>query len=163
MRSCVACCSVGWFLLSVVCNRATGCCSMTLCTVLSFRSKGYVGNSLELKHVEHRIIFHFVTIRKINLWEECRKPSSGILRRVFLVRTDVSEERIASILRADESRWEYMSRCLRRGLAGNFHVSVGQPISSRWICCVYYRIVFHVGSLEVWGFQTCLADSTEFT
>jgi hypothetical protein len=43
----------------------------------------------------------------------CRKPSSGILRRVFLVRTDVSEERIASIIRAGESRWEYMSRCLQ--------------------------------------------------
>jgi hypothetical protein len=34
------------------------------------------------------------------------------LRRVFfLVRTDVSEERIASIIGAGESRWEYVSRC----------------------------------------------------
>jgi hypothetical protein len=40
----------------------------------------------------------------LNILTLCRKPSSGILRRVFLVRTDVSEERIASIIRASESR-----------------------------------------------------------
>jgi hypothetical protein len=36
----------------------------------------------------------------------------GFCAVYFLVRNDVSEERIASIIRAGESQWEYMSRCL---------------------------------------------------
>jgi hypothetical protein len=39
--------------------------------------------------------------------EPYRKSSSGILCRVVVVRTDVSEERIASIFRAGESRRGY--------------------------------------------------------
>jgi hypothetical protein len=45
-------CSAGWFLLRVVCSCATGCCSTTLCTVLSFRSKVFIGSGLELKHMK---------------------------------------------------------------------------------------------------------------
>jgi hypothetical protein len=46
-------------------------------------------------------------------YTRCRKPSSGILRRVFLVRTDVSEERIASIIRAGERNENIVNRCLQ--------------------------------------------------
>jgi hypothetical protein len=35
----------------------------------------------------------------LNEYYYCSKPSSGILCRVLLVRTDVSEERVASIFR----------------------------------------------------------------
>jgi hypothetical protein len=54
---------------------------------------------------------HIIEEFKIN--NNFRKPSSGILRHVFLVRTDVSEECIASIIRTGESRCEYMSSCLQ--------------------------------------------------
>jgi hypothetical protein len=54
-----------------------------------------------------------VTIGKRKLWPASKNCIHGILRCVFLVRTDVSEERIASIIRAGESRREYMSRCLQ--------------------------------------------------
>jgi hypothetical protein len=38
---------------------------------------------------------------------EGSKPSSGILRRVLLVRTDVSEERVASIFRVREKHEKF--------------------------------------------------------
>jgi hypothetical protein len=65
-------------------------------------NKILIGTIRYLASIEHLVKFlvsSVVTQRTIR----CKKPSSAILRRV-LVRTDVSEERIASIIRAGESR-----------------------------------------------------------
>jgi hypothetical protein len=73
-----------WFLLHVVCSYATGCCSTTLCTVLSFRSNVFSGSGLELKHVKYHIVFQFVTIRKINLWEVLQDGEAAKLALFYM-------------------------------------------------------------------------------
>jgi hypothetical protein len=49
---------------------------------------------------------HFYDYAMIRQWRRWRTPSSGMWRRVVLVWTDVSEERIASIFRVEKSASE---------------------------------------------------------
>jgi hypothetical protein len=72
----------------------------------------------------------------------CRKPSSGILRRVFLVRTDVSEERIGSIFRAGESRWKYSEQVS----AGFLHILLSSIFTK---CVILTNIIFVISWKEI--------------
>jgi hypothetical protein len=130
--------------MSDLCQEIICCCEhWRLCVYLSFKMHQTILQAYIIEVFWGLLCWmNLLPYMNTKQWVMWRKSSSGIWHHVVLVRTDVSEERIASIFRAGESRREYSERVAAVAVADFLHSNRRENLKSYNESCVHISISY---------------------